>query len=149
MRPSERDPGAPRLVLSPRSHEIPKVGRDAGRAQALGAASGLGARIRAGGDDLVDAGLEDPLDAGRGPAVVRARLERHEERRPPRARPGLVERDDLGVRAARRLGDPLAHDLSLGRDDDRADGRVRRALARCGVGQVERPFETHAAASRR
>ena len=59
------------------------------------------------------------LGAGRRRALVRARLERHVERRAARRRPGRVERDDLRMAAAR-----LGH--ALGDDDRRPASRPRR-----------------------
>ena len=56
-------------------------------------------------DDPGDARGDDRVDARRGAAVVRAGLERGDERSRPRAvAPAARERDDLGVGTARRLG---------------------------------------------
>ena len=53
-----------------------------------------------------DPGLDDGVGAGWGPALMGAGLERDVERRPRRRFTGSLERDDLGVGPARRLGRP-------------------------------------------
>ena len=68
---------------------------------------------------------------------MRARLERHVERRAARRLPRLRERDPLGVRAtAGRSRAAADHGAVL--DQDRADGRVRRGEAERPLAEVQR-----------
>ena len=124
-RAAERDPGAPGLVLAPRLEAVGELDLDAGRARAARgrrAASGFGSSDPA--TTRATPAASDRVDARRRRAVVGARLHRHVERRAAGALAGGLERDDLAVPAAVRLGRALADDLAV-RDDDGADGRLR------------------------
>src|SRR5262249_31504026 len=88
----------------------------------------LGMRIELTGDDTRDPGLEQRLDARRRRSAVPAGLERDVDPGAASARPGCLERDDLGVRAALPLVPALADDLVAG-DDHRADDRIRMRRA--------------------
>ena len=129
-RAPERHPGAPGLVLA----RAPRSGRRSststpGLAQPLEPAAGLRVRVERAGDDARDSRLERPRRRTAASAVVRARLERHVERRAARALAGRLERDDLGVAARPRSCQPSPTTSPSG-DDDRADDRVRIASSR-------------------
>src|SRR5439155_1328756 len=85
--PPKRDPRPPRLVLAPRVGGVDELDFDPGGAQPLEPSAGFGARVEGAGHDLRHPRLEDAVDARRRVAMVRARLERHVERRAPRAPP--------------------------------------------------------------
>ena len=85
---------------------------------------------------LFDSRCDDRLRAGGGAPLVAAWLQRHVQRRPSGGRPGVFQRNDLRVRAARRLREPLAGDATV-LDDDRAHGRVRARRAE----RLSREFE--------
>ena len=103
-------------------------------------ASGFGSR-RA-DDDARDAAAIDGVDARRRSAVMGARLERDVERRAAGALARRLERDDLGVRAARPLVPALADDLAVARRRRRRrpGSGARRAAA--ALGELERALET-------
>ena len=83
-------------------------------------------------------GVDDRVGAGRRAAVVRARLERHVERRTARRVARLLERDRLGVADAVVLVPALADDLAVAHDD-RADDRMMIAgLPAPALGELER-----------
>ena len=73
---------------------------DAGRAQDVRAAAGLGGRVVDGVDDARDARVDDRLGARPGPAGVGAGFEGHDDRAAARAFAGALQGDHLGVRAA-------------------------------------------------
>jgi hypothetical protein len=73
---------------------------------------------------------------------VAARLERHEHRGPEGAGPGVLERDDLGVRPAGPLVMALTDDHPVGGDDDGADHRIRGRHA-LGARRVEQRAPHH------
>ena len=115
-----------RQLLVDRRGTDPDVDRDPGRSQPVDAPAGdVRVRVEHADDDPGDPGIDDRVHAGRRPANVGARLERREQRRPPRLVPGGAERSDLGVRPARRRGRPL-EPRPGGRHDDAAHPRVRR-----------------------
>jgi hypothetical protein len=68
---------------------------------------------------------------------VRAGLERDEEGRAARARPGGFERRDLGMRTAEAGMPPLAHDLAVAHDE-RPDDGIRLDAAAAALGERER-----------
>ena len=69
--------------------------------------------------------------------MVRARLERHVERRAPRALAGGPKRVHLGVRLAAALVPALADDLAVAHDDG-ADERIRIRRPAPALGELER-----------
>ena len=109
-----RDPGPPSLVMPPRLGEVEELDLDPGRAEPFRPATGLRVWVGASGDHMCDARLEDPLDAGRRPPVVRARLHRDVQRRASGRLAGRVERHDLGVPSSSRLADAFAEHFPLG-----------------------------------
>ena len=92
--------------------------------------------------DAADAGGDQRVGAGWRAAVVRAGLERDDDRRAAHvdaARGSVAQGHDLGVRAARFLRVAAARDGSVGRDDDAADARVRAPTGRSTVRQARVP----------
>ncbi len=70
-------------------------------------------------------GGDDRVGTRRSSAMVRARLERADDRAADRCGAGLGERDDLGVTPAGRLGGSDTDDDPLGRHHHGTDPRVR------------------------
>ncbi len=92
----------------------PDLNRNAGCGKPrVTTARDLGIRILERRDDAGNASGDDRVGAGRGLAVMGARLERHVERRPARLAAGATERLDLRMRPAARLGPATP-------DDDRS-----------------------------
>ncbi len=143
-RTSFRHPDAEALILRPRPpFELParKVHLDPGGAEALEArAVGLGIGVTDGRDDPAHTRLDERVRAGRRAAVVGAGLERDEERRAARARACRLQRDDLGVRAARPLVPALPDDLAVPYEHGSHD-RVRRGRSTPSLSQLERALE--------
>lgn len=127
-----RDPETPRLVLTTSRGGVDELDLDTRRAQELDPSRRLRIRVSGTDDDARDPLAQHPIGAGRSGPLVGARLERHVQRRPPRARPRLIEGDDLRVSAS-RLGHTLTDDLSVAHDN-RADRRlgVRGTVCRRG-----------------
>src|SRR4029077_3761585 len=90
-------------------------------------------------DHAHDTSLNDRGGAGRCPSLMRARLERHIERGAARAGAGCPQGLDLGVGPAGAGVESFADDVTAGRDDHRADQRVRRGQPAAALGQLERP----------
>ena len=139
----ERPPGA--LAVQPRGEravsdlvlEQTCDDLDARVPQRLHSAMGEVGRLGARDHHLSDAGVEQGLRTrSRAPDVV-AGLQGDNGRTAP-AR-GLLERDDLSVRAARRQGGAFADDLAVLVEDNRADGRVGAGGAQDGARELERP----------
>jgi hypothetical protein len=80
-------------------------------------------------DDAFHTGGDDRVDARRRAAVMRARLQRHVQRRPPGPSPGLTEGDHLGVSTAGRFGRTRADDDPVGHEDRPHPGIRRRGDA--------------------
>ena len=103
----------PRLVL-----EETVLDRDArGAERAKASPVHLRERVAHRGDDTCDARFADRVDARRGPAVMRAGLEGHDERRAVRSRTGSAERLDLRVSLARRAVPTLTHGDAVAHHD--------------------------------
>ncbi len=128
-----------------RGGAVGPVDLDAAVAEDAGAAAaGLRARIVGGDHDPGDAGGEDRLRAGRLPALVGARLEGHEQRRPGRVGAtlaGVRDRRHLGMRPAELGVEALADDPPVAVDDHRPDQRVRADAAPATLRQPQRPLD--------
>ena len=109
-RPSRTEVSQAALTASASSARRPCSTCDAGRAQGVGAAGGLGVRVADGVEDAGDAGLDERLGAGAGAAGVVAGFEG--DVRGAAAGPLACgfEGVDLGVRAAGPLVEALADD---------------------------------------
>ena len=108
-----------------------------GATQPLGAAARDAARIAHRDDDARDPAAMIASAHGGVLPIVRARLERHVERRAARAIAGRAQRVDFGVRVAVARVKSFADDLAVGNDDG-ADHRVRRRLSPAVLGERER-----------
>jgi len=90
-------------------------------------------------DGALDPRRDDGVGAGTGSPLMRARLERHIDRRPPRPVAGRSNCDRLGVRPAaprrRRSCDDFARRCI---DNHRADGRIGRRIAKATLGHAQR-----------
>ena len=75
--------------------------------------------------------------AGRGPALMETRLQRHIKRRARRRRPGLVDRVALGMRAPARRRCAAPDEDSVA-NDQRADRRIGRAERRDCAARTQR-----------
>ncbi len=89
-------------------------------------------------DDATDAGGDDSLGAGAGPAGVRAWLERAVQRRAAGGVASFDQRVHLGVRLARPLMRALPHHHTLIRDDAGADNGVGRGAAKAAPRALQR-----------
>src|SRR5581483_1840069 len=146
-RPPLAHPRQPRLVQPARLVGVDQLDVDARLGEPLRPARRLGVRVAGAVHDALDPGGEDRVRArGRRP-VVRARLQRHVQRRAPGPLARSLQRDDFAVAPA-CLGRALAGDLAV-RDDDRTDGRLRVGAAAGGARELDRPGERHATASAR
>ena len=93
------------------------------------AADHLGVRIAVGEDHALNPRFQDPSRAGRGPAVMGARLERDVDRAAAGAATGGVERHRLRVLAAGPAVPAGADDLAALRDHRAHHGVRRRGQA--------------------
>ena len=132
---------APGLVLPARVEIVEQLDLDPGGADSVEAAP-VDERVRIAGadDDARHSRRDDGVGAGRRPPVMRARLERHVERRAARSVARLLERDRLGVADSVVLVPALPHDLAVSHDD-RADERMVARLSASALGQLERVLE--------
>ena len=89
-------------------------------------------------DHSPDPRPQDRIDAGRGPPLVIAGLERDVQRGAARPVPRLPQRLRLGVRASRAGVETLSHQPALA-DDDGAHHGIGRAEATAALGQGESP----------
>ncbi len=145
-RAAERLPRAPCLVLTECGWIVEQLDVDPGRAQLLDPSRRDGIRIERADHDARDTGGDHGVRARRRPPVVRARLERHVERRAARAIARLCECPRLGVLDGRELVPALADDL-IAVDDDGADERMVLDLAAAALRELQGPLEmTHASA---
>src|SRR4029077_299730 len=145
---AERFPHAARVVLAARVEIVEELDLDAGGLETPEPAA-VHERVGVAGadDDARNPRGDDGIGAGRRPAVVRARLERHVEGRALGPIAGLLQRDRLGVADSVVLVPALADDLAVVLDD-RADERMIRGLPPSALGQLERPLEVAHARSR-
>ena len=98
---------------------------DAVRSQVREALAGdLWVAVAGRGDDPPDPCGSNALDTRTGAAGVTARLERAVKRTCASSLSGTIERDDLGVRAARAKMRALADHDAIGVDDDGANDRI-------------------------
>ena len=132
-------PDAPRLVLPARGEIVEELDLEARGAKALEAAA-VDGRVRIAGADhhTRDSRGDDGVRAGRGAALVRARLERHVEGGTTRGVSGLLEGDRLGVADSVVLVPPLADDFAVARDDRADDGMMIAGLSPPALGKLER-----------
>ncbi len=119
-----------------------ELDRDPAVAEDAGTATGrLLARIIRGDHHPLDPCLEDRLDAGWLPALVRAGLKRHVHRRPARIiapRCAIGQRRPLGVQVA-QLGVKALADRPAVAHDDRTNERIRADPAASALGKLQRP----------
>ena len=95
-------------------------------------------RILDRGDQSRNPGLDDLRDARSGASNVAARLERAIHRRAARARPGLFERQDFGVRLAGAPVEALSDDHTVAGHDHGPHERIRTRAAAAPRGQKQR-----------
>ena len=128
-RPPVAHPRPPGLVLDARLPRVDELDVDPVRAQPLLATRSLRVRVARAEDDALDTGGEDRLGARRRRAVMRARLERHVQRRVARPLAGRRERDDLGVATAMPPSPPRRRSRRRGRSPRRRSASGTPAAA--------------------
>jgi len=119
------------------AHQAGLHGNASAEQSAQAFAGNPGIRIVARCNDSCDARRDQRVGARRRAAEVRARLQRHVDRRSARARAGVAQRKNFGMRFARALVPAFADDgFSVG--NDAADARIRLCAVQAAFGQAQR-----------
>jgi hypothetical protein len=108
-------------------------------AQDLGSAPGHRIGVGRSEHHSGDTGRADGGRAGSRTSLVGTRFQAGNQRPAERRGAGLVQSDDLGMRAARRLGSPTSDRMTGRVQDNSADGGVRAGRARGGIADGQTP----------